>query len=187
MPLTLAVVTVSTRPGRKGPIIADWFAGHVRLHGGFAVSAVDLAAIALPVFDEPEHPIKGDYRHDHTRRWSAAIAPADAVAFVMPEYNGMPAPSFFNAVNYLHREWQYKPVGFVTYAGVSGGTRAAAGAKVILTTVKAMPIPEAVAIPGFFEHLSENGFEAKDPHRAAATQMLDELAKWAGALKVLRA
>ncbi|KAB0679391.1 NADPH-dependent FMN reductase [Aureimonas leprariae] len=186
MPLNLAVVTVSTRPGRKGPLVAEWFAAHAREHGKFDAAAIDLADFALPVFDEPEHPMKGIYHHEHTKRWSAAIAPADAVAFVMPEYNHGPSPAFTNAVNYLHREWQYKPVGFVTYAGVSGGTRAALMAKPLMVTVKAMPIPEAVAIPAFFEHLGPNGFEPKEPHRNSATQMLDELAKWAGALKPLR-
>lgn len=186
MTLTLAVVTVSTRPGRKGPLIADWFVGHARAHGAFEVAPVDLADIALPLFDEPEHPMKHDYKHEHTKRWSAAITPADAIVFVMPEYNHMPSPTFLNAVDYLHREWQYKPVGFVSYAGLSGGTRAVQAAKPVITTVKAMPIPEAVAIPGFFEHLGPNGFEAKDPHRSSATQMLDELKKWADALKPLR-
>ncbi|GGE07587.1 reductase [Aureimonas endophytica] len=187
MSLTLAVVTVSTRPGRKGPLFAAWFAAHARDHGAFEVKEIDLAEIALPIFDEPEHPMKGLYQHEHTKRWSAAIAPADAIVFVMPEYNYMPPPSFFNAVNYLHREWGYKPVGFVSYAGLSGGTRAVQAAKPILTTVKAMPIPEQVAVPAFFEHLGPSGFEAKEPHRSSATQMLNELKKWAEALKVLRA
>lgn len=186
MALTLAVVTTSTRPGRKGPLFAKWFETHARQHGAFDVSPVDLAAIDLPIFDEPEHPIKGNYHHEHTKRWSAAIAPADAVVFVLPEYNYMPPPSFINAMNYLHREWHYKPVGFVSYAGVSGGTRAVQAAKPIVTTLKAMPIPEQVAIPAFFEHIGENGFEPKEPHINSATQMLDELKKWAEALKPLR-
>ena len=186
MSLTLLSVTVSTRPGRKGPAVADWFNGFAREHGGFAVTPADLGSLALPLFDEPNHPIKGEHEHEHTKRWSAIVSAADAVVFVMPEYNHMPAPSFFNAVDYLAREWHYKPAGFVSYGGVSGGTRAVHAAKMLLATVKMMPIPEAVAIPAFFEHLTEGGFKATGQHRSAATQMLDELAKWAGALKPLR-
>src|SRR5690606_41955611 len=52
------------------------------------------------------------------------------------EYNhGINAP-LKNAIDYLHREWQYKPVGFVSYGGVSAGTRAAAAAKQVVTNLK---------------------------------------------------
>ena len=39
----------------------------------------------------------------------------------MPEYNfGINAP-LKNAIDYLHSEWQDKPVGFVSYGGVAAG------------------------------------------------------------------
>ena len=49
MSLKLAVITVSTRPGRVGPAIADWFVSQARAEGGFEVVPVDLAEIALPL------------------------------------------------------------------------------------------------------------------------------------------
>ncbi|WP_102959759.1 NADPH-dependent FMN reductase [Mangrovicella endophytica] len=184
--LTLNVVTVSTRPGRKGPIIADWFVKAAGEHGGFDVAPVDLAEVALPLFDEPEHPARQTYHHEHTKRWSAITAKADAFVFVTPEYNYMPPASFFNAVDYLHREWHYKPVGFVSYGGVSGGMRAAQGAKQLVPTMKMMPIPEGVVIPVFTNHIKDDVFEPNELHKVSATAMLDELAKWATALKPLR-
>jgi NAD(P)H-dependent FMN reductase len=187
MALTLNVVTTSTRPGRKGPVIADWFAGHARDHGGFDVVAVDLKEVGLPLFDEPEHPAKQQYQHEHTKRWAALTAKADAFVFVLPEYNYCPPPSFFNAIDYLSREWNYKPVGFASYGGVSGGMRAVQGAKLLMTTVKAMPIPESVVIQSFTQHIGDAGFEPQPFHLSSAKAMLDELAKWAGALKPLRA
>jgi len=37
----------------------------------------------------------------------------------MPEYNhGFTAP-LKNAIDFLHNEWRYKPVGLVSYGGVS--------------------------------------------------------------------
>ncbi len=41
----------------------------------------------LARLDEPSHPATGDYRHEHTRRWSATISSLDAFVFVTPEYN----------------------------------------------------------------------------------------------------
>jgi NAD(P)H-dependent FMN reductase len=63
----------------------------------------------------------GQYTHQHTRDWSAKVAEADAFVFVMPEYNFGCNAELKKAIDYLHREWQYKPVGLVSYGGVSGG------------------------------------------------------------------
>ncbi|BDA86982.1 FMN reductase [Aureimonas sp. SA4125] len=186
MALTLNVVTTSTRPGRKGPVIAEWFAGFAREHGGFEVVAVDLKEVGLPLFDEPEHPARQQYQHDHTKRWAALTDKADAFVFVLPEYNYNPPPSFFNAVDYLSREWNYKPVGFASYGGVSGGIRAVQAAKPLMTTVKAMPIPESLAVQTFTRYIGEKGFEPQEFHLSSSKAMLDELLKWAGALKSLR-
>ena len=117
----LQIFTVSTRPSRKGPAVAAWFESLARAHGVFDIELVDLAAINLPVMDEPEHPRLRRYQHAHTKAWSAQIESADAFVFVTPEYNFSAPPSIINALDYLVFEWAYKPVGFVSYGGVSAG------------------------------------------------------------------
>src|SRR5690606_29928839 len=99
----------------------------------------------LPVYDEPEHPRLQKYQHEHTKRWSASVAAADAYVFVLPEYNYNPPPSFYNALNYVYKEWNYKPAGFVSYGGVSGGLRSTQMAKQLVTTLKMMPMMESAA------------------------------------------
>ena len=117
----LQVVTVSTRPGRIGGPIADWFIEAAREHGGFEVDPVDLAELDLPMMDEPNHPRLQQYTKDHTKAWAARVERADAFVFVSPEYNfGIAAP-LKNALDYLQKEWAYKPASFVSYGGVSGG------------------------------------------------------------------
>src|SRR4051794_37691276 len=118
----LQTIVVSTRPGRAGLPVAQWFHDYARQHGKFAAELVDLAEVDLPLFDEPSHPRLRHYQHDHTRQWSARVARADAFVFVTPEYNHATPPSLVNAIDYLVHEWAYKPVGFVSYGGVSGGT-----------------------------------------------------------------
>ena len=184
----LHVVVTSTRPGRLGPAVARWFEGFARTHGGFDPVLVDLADFDLPVYDEPKHPITRQYQHEHTKRWSASVAAADAYAFVLPEYNYFPPPSLVNALNYLVAEWTYKPAGLVSYGGVSGGLRAAQAVKLLLTTLKVMPIPEGVAVPNFQQFLDDAGtFRPNERVEKSATTMLGELARWAEALKPLRA
>jgi NAD(P)H-dependent FMN reductase len=181
------VLIASTRPGRIGLPVAEWFAERARSHGGFAVDVADLAEINLPMMDEPHHPRLRRYMHQHTKDWSARVEAADAFAFVMPEYNfGFNAP-LKNALDYLNAEWQYKPVGFVSYGGVSAGTRAVQMLKQVVTALKMVALPEAVSIP-FVAQLLDEGrrLRPNDVMEQAATTLLDELVRWEGALRPLR-
>ena len=148
---------------------------------------VDLAAVNLPFMDEPNHPRLGQYVHDHTRAWSATVEAADAFVFVMPEYNyGFNAP-LKNAIDYLNREWMYKPVGFVSYGGVAAGTRAVQMVKQVVTTLKMTTVFESVSIPFVTERLASDGtLIADDVMDAAADDMLVELERLEGALRPLR-
>lgn len=187
-PPVLHTLICSTRPGRVGPAVADWVHGIARSHGGFEARLVDLASFLLPVFDEPEHPRLGRYAHEHTRAWSTSVSGADAFLFVLPEYNFAPPGALTNALNYLVREWHYKAVGFVSYGGMSGGIRAVQVAKGLLSTLKMVPMLEAVAIPNVGQQLqAEGGLSANPLNLQAATTMLDELLRWTRVLQGLRA
>ncbi len=187
MPLKLQTIVCSTRPGRKGPSVAEWFNGHANDQGSFESELVDLADFDLPVFDEPNHPRMQKYEHSHTKVWSESVAKADAYVFVIPEYNFCPPPSFVNALNYLYNEWNYKPCGFVSYGGVSGGLRSAQSAKQLVTTLKMMPMVEGVMVQMPWEQMDGAGkFLAAQPHIESATAMLEEMARWAQALKAMR-
>lgn len=184
--MKLHTIIVSTRPGRIGPIIAGWFNGVAKQHGAFDATLVDLADFKLPVYDEPKHPRLRDYQHDHTKKWSASVDAADAYVYVTPEYNHGPPPSFNNALNYVLQEWAYKPCGFVSYGGVSGGLRSVQAEKLMVTAVKMMPIPEGVPIPMVSALIDDNKvFKSNELINAGVKTMLDELAKWAAALKPL--
>ena len=187
MSLKLHVIICSTRPGRIGPSIAKWFAEFAANHEGFDISLVDLADFNLPVYDEPQHPRLQNYQHEHTKRWSASVSKADAYVFVTPEYNYCPPPSFMNALNYVYNEWNYKPCGFVSYGGVSGGMRAVQVEKQLVTTLKMMPMVEGVAVPMVATLLNEAKVFTSNPLiDDSARTMLAELHKWAVALKPLR-
>ncbi len=186
--LNLHIIIASTREGRKGPIVAKWFDKKAREHAKFDVELIDLAEIALPLLDEPKHPRFRDYKHEHTKRWSAIVDRADAFAIVTPEYDYFAPAAFVNAVQYLAREWAYKPMCFVSYGGVSGGTRSVQSVKSLVTTLSVMPIPEAVSIP-FFTNSIDETTEELSPGKVqedAAVKMLDELLRWSVALKEMR-
>jgi NAD(P)H-dependent FMN reductase len=183
----LLVVIASTRPGRVGKPVADWFVDEARAHSGFDVEVADLVELALPLLDEPAHPRLGQYTHEHTKRWSALVDDADAVVFVMPEYNHSFNAALKNAIDFLHNEWAYKPVGLVSYGGMSGGIRAVHGIKSVLSVLRAVPVVDTVAIPMVSSMLHDGEFTPTDIVAASAKTMLDELVKLAGALTPLRA
>lgn len=184
---TLDVIVASTRPGRVGSTVADWFTARAKDHGGFEVNLVDLAEMNLPFLDEPEHPSTGRYTHQRTRDWSATVEAADAFAFVMPEYNyGLAAP-LKNAIDYLYEEWAYKPVGFVSYGMASGGMNAVQMVRQVVTPLRMVPVADLVAVPLRERVDADGALHPNDVMESAAARMLDEIARLTGALGGLRA
>ena len=183
----LGVVVASVREGRVGLPIAEWFVERARQHAGFDIELLDLKIINLPMFAERTHPRLQQYESEQQKAWSATVARFDAFVFVTPEYNYSTAPALLNALDYLSAEWAYKPVGFVSYGGISGGLRAVQMTKQTVTALRMMPIAEAVSIPFVAKLVEDGAFTHTDVHDKSAAAMLDELVRWAAALATLRA
>jgi NAD(P)H-dependent FMN reductase len=179
----LHVLIASTRPGRVGPAIAHWVRQRAGDHGHFDVELIDLADVALPLLDEPHHPRLGNYVHETTRRWSDTVSRADAFVFVMPEYNHSFNAALKNALDHLFSEWRDKPVAFVSYGGISGGLRAVAALKPVVSALRMVPVLEGVALPFAQALISDDTFAADSNHDLGAQVMLDELARLASALQ----
>jgi NAD(P)H-dependent FMN reductase len=97
---------------------------------------------------------------EHTKAWSARIDAADAFVFVTPEYN---------------------------YGFTAPGTRAVQMLKQVVTTLKMLPIFEAVNIPFHTQFIDEEGrVTANDVMVGAATAMRDELVLAEAMLRPLR-
>ncbi|TNC49379.1 NAD(P)H-dependent oxidoreductase [Rubellimicrobium rubrum] len=182
----LNIVIGSTRPGRVGPTIGQWLAEAASAHGLFEVELVDLAEVGLPLLDEPAHPRLQQYQFDHTKRWSQSVASADAFLFVTPEYDYFPPAALINAVQVLAKEWGHKPAGVVSYGGISGGLRAAQVLRQLLSNVNMHALPQTVPVPMFFQHIQDGAFHPTEPVATGTTALLDDLHKWAIALKALR-
>jgi len=183
----LKIITSTNRSVGQGKIIAEWITELAEKNGNFQVELLDLAEINLPFMDEPNHPMMQKYEFEHTKKWSKTISEADAFIFVLAEYNfGIPAV-IKNAIDYLHFEWKYKPIGIVSYGGVSGGLRSTQMLKQVVTTFNMMPIAEQVVIPFFFHKIDKNGtFLPDEIVTQSADVMLKELKRWSDAMTVLR-
>jgi len=186
--INLQVIIASVRPGRVGLPVAQWFYEFIKEDDRYEVELIDLLEVDLPFMDEPNHPRLGKYTKDHTKAWSERIDSADAFVFVTPEYNYSAPPALTNALSFLNREWSYKAAGFVSYGGVSGGTRSVQVSRAVMNTLSMMTLPGAVNIPFVPKFIDDDGeFQANEPTEKGARAMMDELAKWSDALKPLRA
>ena len=182
----LLVIIASTRPGRLGLPIANWAISEIEKNGGYEVDVADLGVMDLPMLDEPNHPFHRNYTKPHTIAWSKRVDAADAVLIVTPEYNyGMPG-SLKNALDFLIHEWNYKPVAFVSYGGMSGGMRSVQMAKQVVTTLKMVPIPEAVNIHMVPKYMHDGQFVPDETHVASLNKVLGELIRWAAAMRAMR-
>ncbi|MEO6908818.1 MAG: NAD(P)H-dependent oxidoreductase [Abditibacteriaceae bacterium] len=183
----LQIIICSTRPARVGPSVANWFYELASSQNKFDTQLIDLVDFNLPLLDEPMHPKLQQYQHAHTKAWSESVASADAYIFVTPEYNYSPTPALVNALDYVYSEWNYKPCGFVSYGGISGGLRAVQAAKMQITTLKMMPMVEGVMIPFVTNFLNDAGeFHSNESIDKSAVTLLDELLRWTSGLKAMR-
>ncbi|WP_106397017.1 NADPH-dependent FMN reductase [Actinocorallia populi] len=187
----IAIITGSTRPGRRGGNVTDWVleaAGRHRPEVTFEV--LDLHDHALPHLDETAPAIFGAYERAHTLHWAEAVGAYDGFVFVVPEYNhSFPAP-LKNAIDFLYAEWNDKAAGFVTY-GINGGVRAAEHLRQVLAELKVATVRTQVALSIHHDFAISDPLEpgtlTPGPHQEPAlTTMLDEVVAWAGALKSLR-
>lgn len=194
----IAIILGSTRAHRRGQAVADWTLATSQhaAPDGVAVELVDLSDFALPVLDEPAPGAWGIYAHEHTKRWSEAIASFDGYVIVTPEYNhGVPGP-LKNALDYLYYEWHHKAVGFVSY-GVHGGVRAVEQLRQIAAELKLADVSAQVTLNTFTdfdytgidlaEPTATGVFAPDDRHAEDLATLLDEVTAWSRALAPVRA
>ncbi|MFF2452177.1 GNAT family N-acetyltransferase [Isoptericola sp. NPDC058082] len=184
----IMLLTCSTRPTALGPAVAEWFGRTVAPLAedlGVELVPVSLGELDLPLLDEEEHPSSGVYRQRHTREWSALVDSVDGVVAVTPEYNfGMPA-TLKNALDYLGREWAWKPIGFVSYGNTSAGTRSVQHAKQVVTTLRLVPLGATVALR-IGDAVVDGRVRPDARWDGAAARVLGEVARLAQALRPLR-
>ena len=169
-PIRLEVVVASVRAGRIAPVVADWFAATARRRPEFDVDVLDLAETPLP------HDLSGGPDADaFTRR----IGAADAFVVVTSEYNhGYPA-ALKTAIDTVKHEWRTKPVGFVSYGGLSGGLRAVEQLRQVVVEVHMVPVRQSVSFHRVKHAFAADGTTTDEAGIDGAERMLDQIAWWA--------
>jgi NAD(P)H-dependent FMN reductase len=183
--LKIAIITGSTRPGRKSEAVARWVHGIAAKRSDASFEVVDIAAFDLPLLDEALPPTMHQYAKPHTRAWAAKIATFDAFVFVTPEYNHATSGALKNAIDFLFREWNDKAAGFVGYGSV-GGARAVEHLRLVMGEIKVADVRAQVALSLFTDFENFTTLQPGPHQEAAVNAMLDDLVAWGEALQTMR-
>ncbi len=182
----LMIIVGSVRPGRIGLSIAQWVRDSALARGDFEVDFVDLLELGLPFMDEPNHPRLRSYTKQHTLDWSARVDAAEAILLVTPEYNHSYSPALKNALDYLSAEWFRKPVAFVSYGGISGGTRGVVALEPVVIGLGMVRGDAAVEIPFAARRVVDSVFTPEEKEVAILGRLFDETVVLAGVLGPLQ-
>ncbi|MFF3333587.1 NADPH-dependent FMN reductase [Streptomyces sp. NPDC002888] len=183
-PLRLAVIVGSNREARFGQVVGDWFAGVAKRREDVTVDVIDLAHhdLTTVLSRNPSPEVAGELG-----KISPRLADADAFVVVTPEYNHSYPASLKNLIDWHHTQWQAKPVGFVSYGGLSGGLRAVEHLRPVFAELHAVTVRDVVSLHMAWEQFGPDG-EPKDNGPAqAAKVLLDQLRWWGDALRAARA
>jgi NAD(P)H-dependent FMN reductase len=181
----ILVILGSTREGRFGETVAAWFNGIAEAREDLQAVPVDLRDYELPFFDNVKSPSSGVIAEE-AREWAELVDGADGFVMITPEYNRSFPAVLKNAIDHLYKEWNNKPVGFVSYGGSAGGSRAVEMLRLVAIETQMAPIREGVVIPMARASFDERGQPINPMFTDRANSMLTQLAWWARALKAAR-
>lgn len=119
------VVTGSVRPNSVNEKIVPLVVAELEKQGA-TVNVANLKELNLPFYDAPTPPTAPEFTPTDKSviAWTNMVAEADGVLLVTPEYNHTMTPVQLNAIDWIGKEWEGKPVALVGYGWNSGAGRA---------------------------------------------------------------
>ncbi|SDB89555.1 NAD(P)H-dependent FMN reductase [Pelagirhabdus alkalitolerans] len=184
--LNIGVILGSVREGRNGEAVAKWMVDFAQKRNDANYELVDLADYPLPLLGAPIEKDQEEKVGETIQAWKDKIASFDGFIIVAPEYNHAVGGALKNALDYLNPELNDKAAGFVGY-GSLGGVRAHENLRLILGELQVADVRTAVTFSLMTDFENFSVFKPADYHENNANDMLDQLLKWSGALKAIRA
>lgn len=186
--LKFQIILGSTRDGRAGEAVAKWVLAQIRNRNDFEFEFIDLKDWNLPLIHDaiPPGAIKDKYPDPLIQKWAEKISEADAYLIVTPEYNHGYTAVLKNALDVIYKEWNNKPVAFVSYGNIAGGSRSVEQLRLVSIELQMAPIREAVHIPLIWQAFENNELKNKVDYDKKLDSMLTQLIWWAKALKSAR-
>lgn len=137
----IIIVTGSARPNSISTKIAPLVGGALKSDSDDVIEVIDVATLDLPFYNAPVPASHEDFAPDneHVIAWTKKVGEADGVVLLTPEYNGNMTAIQKNALDWVYKEWNDKPVALIGY-GWYEPSRAHTAARISLEVVKAQII-----------------------------------------------
>jgi NAD(P)H-dependent FMN reductase len=181
--IKIATIVGSNRSGRFAPVVRDWFASRVAEHQEIVHDIIDLAETPLPSILPGFGGTVSEQDMDMLGAVSPRLAAADGFVVITPEYNHSFPGALKIAIDWHNTEWRAKPVGFVSYGGVSGGLRAVEHLRLIFAELHAVTIRNTVSFANAREKFDPEGRPLDARADEAANHLIRQLTWWADVLR----
>lgn len=183
--MKIAIVTGSTREGRKSLDVANWVKAIADQRGDASYEIVDVASFELPVWDSPVPPAYQPSDDPKAKAWVDTMAGYDGYIFVVAEYNHSMTGALKNALDYIGTELNNKAAGFVSY-GSANGARAVEHLRGVLSELHVAHVRVGAGLNLFFDFKDFTTFTPSQPNEDAAKGMMDQLIVWTRAMSAVR-
>ena len=183
----MKVLTIvgTVRQGRNGRKVADWYLSEaMKAAPDLDFELLDVAELALPLFNEATPPLYHQYSSTQTRI-AEKIAAADAFVIITGEYNHSIPGSLKNFLDFVASEWNHKVAAFVGYGG-TGAMRSIEHIIQVFNYLGVATIKDHITINSVWEALDEKGVPKNGFLFGSIPEQLKELTWWAHALKQAR-
>jgi NAD(P)H-dependent FMN reductase len=178
--MKLILLFGSSRRGRKGEVVFNWVINLCKQDSRFELDIVDLQQLNLPFFDEPLSPFTMarkniEYTHPEGKAWAERVDQAEGIIIVTPEYNHGYTAVLKNALDWVGPEWVDKPVGFVSYGGISGGSRVVEQLRTVTIELGLVQVANPIHFNFFEQAFNESGQPVRESKNDELKRMLDEI------------
>ncbi|MFA5051434.1 MAG: NAD(P)H-dependent oxidoreductase [Patescibacteria group bacterium] len=186
--LIVGIILASIREQRAGEKVAKWILQLATQQPELDPKLVDLKKFPLPFYHYSDQPneIENAYSGKIEKQWYETINSTDGFIIVTPEYNWGYPSQLKNALDYLYKPWNKKPVAFVSYGGLAAGTRSVEQLRQVVVALQMAPIRGSVHIPYISEAFDKSGQPANPGAIKQAGAMFTQLIWWTKALKNAR-
>lgn len=119
------IVLSSVRENRIADKILEYVKTEFKNYPELEYEVADFKVNPLPLIDSPHNPSSEEFAptNENVNKWTKQVEEADNVLILVAEYNHSFTPVIKNAIDWLYRPWNEKPVAFIGY-GWAGGSRA---------------------------------------------------------------
>lgn len=183
----IAVILGSVREGRNGEKVAKWFMKEAGQNQSANLRLVDLLDYPLPIYADSDvvKNRSGAHPNPAVQKWLDVVESADGYIIITPEYNRSFSSVLKNAIDYGYKQWNNKPVGFVSYGAFAGGARAVEQLRTIAAELQMYDVRDHVSIAKIWQAFGPDGklTEDNDRQEKTANAIVEKVAELAVKLK----